>query len=167
MSILVNGYGLTHVGEKESNMKRLLALSITLLMLSACGTKVYHRGQIFTEDQKAQLPKLKTKNQVIGTLGTPGAMNADRTKWMYLGTEQSQTAFFKPENDTYDFIVFNFKGDKVVDMNFYGEARKNDIAFSKKITPVPGEIQLNAFQELFMNIGRYSPLGSGDSGGPY
>ncbi len=148
---------------KLINMKILFLVFI--LLITGCGLKEHKRGHLISPEASAKVSSLRTKSAIIEELGTPDARNMYGTKdiWMYLSYEKEQTAFFSPTDTKYDLILFHFqKGQqKVLSINRYDLSQKLVLKMNKDKTKVPGAIKLSPLQELFKNIGKFTPEMSG------
>ncbi len=142
-------------------MTKYIAIIFSMFLISGCGLKEHKRGHLITPQASAQVGSLRDKATIVEVLGTPDAKNmyGNEDVWMYLSYEKEQTAFFKPVDKKYDLILFHFqKGQmKVKEIRRYDLSQK--IAFKPDAdkTPVPGAIELSPLQELFNNIGKFTP----------
>ncbi|MHA1541302.1 MAG: hypothetical protein ACTSXL_05670 [Alphaproteobacteria bacterium] len=139
---------------------------IFVLLISGCGLKEHKRGHLISPEASAKVASLRTKSAIVKELGTPDARNmyGDEDIWMYLSYEKEQTAFFSPTDKKYDLILFHFqKGQqKISAINRYDLSQKITLKMDKNKTKVPGAIELSPLEELFKNIGKFTPeMGGG------
>jgi outer membrane protein assembly factor BamE (lipoprotein component of BamABCDE complex) len=148
-----------------------------MAMLAGCGSTrflVYPpqvRGNRIDPDRLAELvPGTSTKGDVTALLGSP-TMKAtfDENTWLYVSeVTRPQIAATQHVIDQQVVAVsFDAKGTlKAVDTKTEADARSSSMV--SQTTPSPGT-EASFFQQLFGNIGRYSPLlggnGASASGG--
>lgn len=139
-------------------MKNLIIVFTLSLFISSCAYKERKRGHIIHPTQKEDVKRALVKEDVMDKIGSPSikTMYGDEI-WIYTYSELKQWAFLLPKEKDFEMLVIKFNGDRVKSMKFYDKSIKNKIDIAKDTTPVPGEVELGFFQELFGNIGRYTP----------
>ena len=149
---------------KLISMKNIFLIFV--LLLTGCGLKEHKRGHLISPETSTKVASLRTKSAIIRELGTPDARNmyGNEDIWMYLSYEKEQTAFFAPTDKKYDLILFHFqKGQKKIStINLYDLSQKIALKMNSNKTKVPGAIELSPLEELFKNIGKFTPeMGGG------
>ncbi|MBN1783936.1 MAG: hypothetical protein JW812_03140 [Alphaproteobacteria bacterium] len=142
-------------------MKKYSILFFSLFLITGCGLKEHKRGHLISPEISQEVPKLRSKSAIVKTLGTPDAENlyGPEDIWMYLSYEKEQTAFFKPKDVKYDLILFHFKKgqNRIKEIKRYDLSQKIALKPDSDKTPIPGAIELSPLEELFKNIGRFTP----------
>jgi outer membrane protein assembly factor BamE (lipoprotein component of BamABCDE complex) len=127
------------------------------IMLAACARE-YKAGVPVRPVQYDALKTARTKAEIRDILGSPAAITfAGPEKWFYFNAEGSVFAFFKPEFERYDILSVRFDGDDNVEDIRLKNLANRSFDISGGATEIPSEIRLNFFEELFGNIGRFSP----------
>lgn len=148
-----------------SGMKKYMIFIAVLFLITGCGLKEYKRGHLISPETSEKVSSLRTKRQIIDVLGTPDAKNlyGPEDIWMYLSYEKKQTAFFTPSDVKYDLILFHFKKgqQRIKETKRYDLSQKIALEPDSDKTPVPGAIELSPMEELFKNIGRFTPSTNG------
>ena len=141
-----------------------IVLSFSVLTtLSACTFQTKHRGYVFPENLETEIKSVKTTAQLEEKLGSPQVKTVyGEPVWIYFSADEN---YHGPTPLTYDnkmaLLVWpdsagNIKKTKVMhDQDF------KDVKIAKGETQVPAAVELNAVQELFNNIGRFTPAGLG------
>lgn len=140
---------------------KLQILSILLIAtLFACTTQTKPRGFIFPENAQQLLAASKTQADIKRNFGDPGATTlAGGNWWIYYGMDENYRGPFPLKYDNRRAMLVKFDANKrVVESRLLTDA---DLPAAPKIsdksTPIPAEIDLNMFEELIMNVGRFKP----------
>ena len=141
-------------------MKKLLLLFIVLL--SACTFQTKHRGYVFPSDLESVVANIKTTDKLIEEIGAPQVktMYGD-TVWVYYGTDENYRGPLAPTYTDETVLLVWVKGKKVVKTAVLHDKDLPDVVVADGETKIPAAIELNAIEELFNNIGRFSPAGLG------
>ena len=141
-------------------MKKLLLLFIVLL--SACTFQTKHRGYVFPSDLESVVANIKTTDKLIEEIGAPQVktMYGD-TVWVYYGTDENYRGPLAPTYTDETVLLVWVKGKKVVKTAVLHDKDLPDVVVADGETKIPVAIELNAIEELFNNIGRFSPAGLG------
>jgi outer membrane protein assembly factor BamE (lipoprotein component of BamABCDE complex) len=144
------------------------AALVALLGLTASGCSRTRdvKGYI-TDDQIMTMvqPGVDNRDSVMKTLGRPTvASNFDSKTWYYVSRQTQQWAFFYPQPKNQEVVIVRFddKGN-VSKVEKQGMDQIVSVDPTNDKTPTRGK-EISALQQIFGNIGRYSPAGSG--GGP-
>ncbi len=131
-------------------------------MLGACTFQTKHRGYVFPADIDAVAADIKTTRQLQEQIGAPQVktMYGD-TVWVYYGADEN---FRGPLAHTYDnktVLLAWVNGNRVTRIQVLRDDDLPDVKIADGETQIPAAIELNAVQELFNNIGRFTPAGLG------
>lgn len=140
-------------------MKKILLL---LVLLSACTFQTKHRGYVFPADLESQVASIKTTSALVEKIGAPQAKTVyGDTVWIYYGVDENYRGPLAPTftNDT--VLLAWVHGNKVVQTRVLYDADLPDVQIADGETEIPAAIELSAIEELFNNIGRFSPAGLG------
>ena len=142
-------------------MKKLLILPVVLLMV-ACTFQTKHRGYVFPDDLETRVSGIKTTAELQDKIGDPLAKTVyGDTVWIYYGMDEN---YHGPLPHTYDnktVLLAWVRGNSVIKTQILHDDDLPEIAMDGDETEIPAAIELNALQELFNNIGRFSPAGMG------
>lgn len=137
---------------------RMIALFATVGVLSACTPIVIIHGQAPNPDD-LELVEVgqSTRRDVEKRLGTPSTSSVFSDKvWYYFTETTERIAFFEPKVKERKIIAIVFAPDGRVDnIATYTEADGKPVELVSRVTPTAGN-ELNFFQQLFGNIGRFS-----------
>ena len=138
-------------------------IALAAVSLSACGGGQANRGYIFDDELAAAItPGIDNRQSVEATLGTATIQSTfDENTWYYVSTRVRVRPVFWPDAQKHRVMAINFNEKGVV-----AGITEYDMSHMKQITPVAGKTEtkgrkLNLFQQLFMNIGRFSQGGPG------
>lgn len=148
--------------------------TMTVLALSASGCDVVEhppqvRGQQVQADQLKELvPGTATQADVTSLLGTPTAhATFDNNSWLYIFEVTRPRVGSLPGVEDQQVVTLHFdQGGILRSIEKRGPDDAKSVSMNDRITPSPGS-NASFTQQLFGNIGRYSPgglLGSAMSG---
>ncbi len=140
-------------------MKKVL---LAFMLLSACTFQTKHRGYVFPSDLESQVADIKTTSALVEKIGAPQAKTVyGDTVWIYYGTDENYRGPLAPTftNDT--VLLAWVRGNRVVQTRVLHDADLPDVKMADGETEIPAAIELSAIEELFNNIGRFSPAGLG------
>ena len=139
-------------------MKKVLLF--IMLFLCACQTK--HRGYVFPEDLDNKLMNIKTTAQLQDVIGDPQTKTLYGDEiWIYYGADETMRGPFPVAYDNKTVLLVWVKGNNVIKTKVLHDDDLTDIKMAKGETDIPAAVELNAIEELFNNIGRFSPAGLG------
>lgn len=141
--------------------KIALAL-ICCVALAACTFQTKHRGYVFPENLEAVVADIKTTTQLQEQIGAPQVktIHGD-TVWIYFGADENYRGPLKQTYTNETVLLAWVKGTRVVKTAILHDADLPDVVIADGETQIPAAIELNAIEELFNNIGRFSPAGLG------
>ena len=137
-------------------------LFAALAALSACTPLINVHGQVPNPDDLELIEVGRsTRNDVEQRLGTASTSSIfSDNVWYYYSETTEQVAFFAPEVKERKIIAIVFAEDgKVENIATYTKEDGKPVELVSRVTPTAGN-ELSFFQQLFGNIGRFSPAGA-------
>ena len=143
-------------------MKRILFALGALLVMAGCTFQTKHRGYVFPDDLESQVVNIKTTAQLIEKIGAPQVktMYGDEV-WVYFGADENYRGPLAPTFTDETVLLAWVRGNSVIKTRVLHDADLPDVKIADGETAIPAAIELNAIEELFNNIGRFSPAGLG------
>lgn len=143
---------------------RYLIFSLSILFfLSGCTFQTKHRGFIFPQDLENQVANVKTTTQLEEVFGSPQTKTIiGDNVWIYYGADEDYHGPFPLtyENKT-ALLVWSDAAGRITQTKILRDDELPDIEIADGETEIPAAIELNALQELFNNVGRFTPAGLG------
>lgn len=141
-------------------MKKIFLLFV--VFLGACTFQTKHRGYIFPDDLEAKVATIKTTKDLLDTIGAPQVktMYGDNV-WIYFGADENYRGPLAPTFTDETVLLVWVRGNKVLKTKILHDDDLPDVKIAQGETEIPAAIELNAIEELFNNIGRFSPAGLG------
>ena len=141
-------------------MKKILL--ILVLVLTACTFQTRHRGYVFPEDLESKVATIKTTTQLQDEIGDPQARTVYGDEvWIYYGADENMRGPLPTTYSDKTVLLAWVRGKNVVKTRILRDDDLKDIKIADGETEIPAAIELNAIEELFNNIGRFSPAGLG------
>ena len=142
-------------------MKKIFAFLLVGLCC-ACTFQTKHRGYVFPEDLETRVAEMKTTAQLQDAIGDPQVktMYGDEV-WIYYGADENMHGPFPITYDNKIVLLAWVKGGKITKTQILHDDDLKDVRIASGETDIPAAIELNAIEELFNNIGRFSPAGLG------
>ncbi|MDW3024710.1 MAG: hypothetical protein R8N50_03435 [Alphaproteobacteria bacterium] len=133
-----------------------------LVLLTACTFQTKHRGYVFPDDLESQVADIKTTSVLIEKIGTPQVktIHGDEV-WVYYGADENYRGPLAPTFTDETVLLAWVKGNRVLKTQVLHDEDLPDVKIADGETEIPAAIELNAIEELFNNIGRFSPAGLG------
>lgn len=142
-------------------MKRLFLLCCMVLLVG-CTFQTKHRGYVFPDDLESQVANITTTSALIENIGTPQVKTVFGDEvWIYFGAEENYRGPLAPTFTDETVLLAWVKGKRVLKTQVLHDADLPDVVIADGETEIPAAIELNALEELFNNIGRFSPAGLG------
>ena len=142
-------------------MKKLL-LILSVVVLGACTFQTKHRGYVFPPDLDTVVVDIKTTQQLLNEIGSPQVKTVyGDTVWIYYGADENYRGPLPLKYDNQTVLLAWVDGTRVTDIRVLHDDDLPDVIISEDETPIPAAIELNAVQELFNNVGRFSTAGLG------
>lgn len=141
-------------------MKKVLFL--LALVMASCALQTKHRGYVFPENLEERVANIKTTTQLQDEIGDPQTrtMYGDEV-WIYYSADENLHGPFPTTYDNKKVLLVWVNGKKVLKTKILDDKDLPDVKMADGETQIPAAIELNAFEELFNNIGRFSPAGLG------
>lgn len=143
-------------------LKKICLISGFALILSACTFQTKHRGYVFPINLEQKVQDIKTTSALIDEFGAPQVktLYGDEV-WIYFGADENYRGPFAPTYTNETVLLVWVKGGRIQKTKLLHDADLPDIKIAQGETDIPAAIELNAIEELFNNIGRFSPAGLG------
>ena len=141
-------------------MKKILFL--LLIVLTGCTFQTKHRGYVFPDDLESKVAKIKTTAALQDEIGDPQTRTVYGDEvWIYYSADENMHGPFPITYDNKTVLLVWVKGGKVLKTKILHDDDLKDVDLADGETEIPAAIELNALEELFNNIGRFSPAGLG------
>ena len=141
-------------------MKKILFL--LALVMASCSLQTKHRGYVFPENLEERLANIKTTTQLQDEIGDPQTRTIYGDEvWVYYSADESLHGPFPTTYDNKKVLLVWVNGKKVLKTKVLTDQDLENVKVADGETKIPAAIELNAFEELFNNIGRFSPAGLG------
>ncbi|MBO7644729.1 MAG: hypothetical protein J6S57_00285 [Alphaproteobacteria bacterium] len=139
-------------------MKKLLLLFI--IVMSACTFQTKHRGYVFPDDLETKIATIKTTKQLQDEIGDPQTrtLYGDEV-WIYYSADENLHGPFPITYDNKTVLLAWVKNGRITQTKILHDDDLKDVKLAGGETEIPAAIELNALEELFNNIGRFSPAG--------
>ena len=136
------------------------AFLIFMLGLAACTFQTKHRGYVFPDDLESKVANIKTTAQLQDEIGDPQTrtLYGDEV-WVYYGADENLRGPFPTTYDNKTVLLVWVKNNHVTKTKILHDDDLSDVKLADGETNIPAAIELNALEELFNNIGRFSPAG--------
>ncbi len=143
-------------------MKKVMLLLFGMICVAACTFQTKHRGYVFPSDLKGQVADIKTTSVLLERVGAPQVKTVYGDEvWIYYGADENYRGPLAPTFTDETVLLAWVKGGRVLKTLVLEDAQLPDIKIADGETEIPAAIELNALEELFNNIGRFSPAGLG------
>ena len=141
---------------------KLLHLILVIVALGACTFQTKHRGYVFPDDLTEQVATIKTTAALIEKIGAPQVKTVYGDEvWIYYGADENYRGPLAPTFTDETVLLAWVNGNRVLKTQVLYDADLPDVRVADGETEIPAAIDLNAIEELFNNIGRFSPAGLG------
>ncbi|MBO7508778.1 MAG: hypothetical protein J6T57_00685 [Alphaproteobacteria bacterium] len=142
-------------------MKKII-FTLFVCTLAACTFQTKHRGYVFPDDLGDKIADVKTTAQLENLIGAPQAKTIyGDTVWIYFGENENYRGPLPLMYDNKTVLLVWVNGNRVVRTQILHDDDLPDVTIDSDETKIPAAIELNAMQELFNNVGRFSPAGLG------
>ena len=142
-------------------MKKIILILCCVAMVG-CTFQTKHRGYVFPNDLEEKVATIKTTAQLEDLIGSPQVKTVHgETVWIYFGEDENYHGPFPLTYDNKTVLLAWVNGNRVVKTRILHDDELPDIDMDSDETEIPAAIELNAMEELFNNIGRFSPAGLG------
>lgn len=132
------------------------------VMLAACTFQTKHRGYVFPDDLAGQIANIKTTSALIEKIGVPQVKTVYGDEvWVYYGADENYRGPLAPTFTDETVLLAWVRGNSVLKTQVLHDADLPNVKIAEGETEIPAAIELNAIEELFNNIGRFSPAGLG------
>ena len=132
------------------------------MALSACTFQTKHRGYVFPSDLETEVATIKTTAQLMDKIGAPQTktLYGDEV-WIYYGADENYRGPLPHTFTDKTVLLAWVNGNTVKKTMVLHDDDLENVKMAAGETEIPAAIELNALEELFNNIGRFSPAGLG------
>lgn len=142
-------------------MKKIIIV-LLVGILSACTFQTKHRGYVFPKTIDTDVAEIKTTAQLLDKIGAPQTKTIYGDEvWIYYGADENYRGPLPHTFTDKTVLLAWVKGKNVQRIQLLHDDDLTDIKMASGETEIPAAIELNALQELFNNIGRFTPAGLG------
>lgn len=147
---------------RDKTMKKIILTILSCAALTACTFQTKHRGYVFPDDLDARIANIKTTKQLQDEIGAPltKTIHGD-TVWIYYGADENYRGPLPKTYDNKTVLLAWVNGNRVTKTQILRDDDLPNVFVADGETEIPAAIELNAIQELFNNIGRFTPAGLG------
>ncbi len=140
---------------------KILTGTLCAFLLCGCITREYKSGIPIRQSQITQIKNATSKKDIYEILGSPASINfVGNEKWFYYTAEGDIFAFLDPMFSKYEILSIQFNAnDEIEKIKLTNISNKKIQINEDKKTQLPSAIELNFFQELFGNIGKFNSSG--------
>ncbi len=147
---------------QSSKFKVQMFFIVLATILSACTFQTKHRGYVFPETIEQDVASIKTTSQLLDRVGAPQTKTIYGDEvWIYYGADENYRGPLKHTFTDKTVLLAWVNGNAVKKIQVLHDDDLEKIKIADGETEIPAAIELNALQELFNNIGRFSPAGLG------
>ena len=142
-------------------MKKILIV-VLVLVIAGCTFQTKHRGYVFPQTIDEDITTIKTTAQLIDKIGAPQTktLYGDEV-WIYYGADENFRGPLKHTFTNKTVLLAWVNGNTVKKVQVLHDNDLANVNMASGETEIPAAIELNALEELFNNIGRFSPAGLG------
>ena len=142
-------------------MKKIL-LFVLVAVISSCSLQTKHRGYVFPENLEERVSSLKTVSELQEEIGDPQTRTVYGDEvWIYYSADENMHGPFANTYDNKKVLLVWIKGKNIVKTKILTDKDLENVKMADGETQIPAAIELNALEELFNNVGRFSPAGLG------
>ncbi len=133
-----------------------------LILLTGCTFQTKHRGYVFPENIDDLVTDIKTTRELEDKIGSPQVKTLyGDAVWIYYGADENYRGPLPLTYDNKTVLLAWVNGSRVTQVRVLHDDDLPDVVIADGETAIPAAIELNAIEELFNNIGRFSPAGLG------
>ena len=142
-------------------MKKIV-MFLLVIVLSGCTFQTKHRGYVFPKTIDEDVMTIKTTSQLIDKIGAPQTktLYGDEV-WIYYGADENYRGPLKHTFTDKTVLLAWVRGKSVQKIQVLHDEDLPNVRVASGETEIPAAIELNAIEELFNNVGRFTPAGLG------
>ena len=142
-------------------IKRVI-LMLGMVALGACTFQTKHRGYVFPDNLETQVANIKTTRALVEQIGDPQVKTIYGDEvWVFYGADENYRGPLAPTFTDKTVLLAWVQGNRVLKTQVLYDDDLPNVKIADGETQIPAAIELNAIEELFNNIGRFSPAGLG------
>ncbi len=153
---------------KDRWLRKIMVTASMAAVIAGCSPTVDYRGYLPKQSQLQQVQPGMAKAEVEAILGSPSTtatVNVTGDSYYYISSVVETRAFFNPKEVDRKVLAVRFNQlDQVESFAHYGLEDGQIIDINTRKTPTRGK-ELTVLQQMFSNIGRFSPGGTGGATG--
>lgn len=141
---------------------KIIFIIVCFVALVGCTFQTKHRGYVFPDDLEKRMSTITTTRQLQDEIGDPQVktVNGDLV-WIYYGADENYHGPLPLTYDNKTVLLVWVDGNRIVKTQVLRDKDLKSIDIDDEETAIPAAIELNALEELFNNVGRFSPAGLG------
>ena len=142
-------------------MKKIV-MFLLVMMMAACTFQTKHRGYVFPKTIDEDVMTIKTTSGLIDKIGAPQTktLYGDEV-WIYYGADENYRGPLKHTFTDKTVLLAWVRGNSVQKIRVLHDEDLPRVRVASGETEIPAAIELNAIEELFNNVGRFTPAGLG------
>jgi len=146
----------------KDNLMKKVVLILCCVIVSACTFQTKHRGYVFPSDLETDVTTIKTTAQLMDKIGAPQTktLYGDEV-WIYYGADENYRGPLPHTFTDKTVLLAWVNGNTVKKIRVLHDDDLEKVKMAAGETEIPAAIELNALEELFNNIGRFTPAGLG------
>ena len=130
--------------------------------MASCTFQTKHRGYVFPDDLENKISTIYTTRQLVEEIGDPQTKTVLGDEvWIYYGADENMHGPFPKTYDNKTVLLAWVKNGKITKTKVLHDNDLINVKIADGETEIPAAVDLNALEELFNNIGRFSPAGLG------
>ncbi len=142
-------------------MNRIFILFF-IFVVSACTFQTKHRGYVFPDNLEDVVESIKTPHDLTDTIGNPQVKTIyGENIWIYYGVDENYRGPLPKTYDHQTVLLVWVRDNKIIKKQVLHDNDLQNVKIVRNETDIPAAVELNALEELFNNIGRFSPAGLG------
>ena len=129
----------------------------------SCTLQTRQRGYIFNAGFEDEIANVRTTAELERIMGSPQTRTVHGERiWIYYGkTENFRGPFPLTYSNKTVLLVWSDANGRITNKQILRDDDLPDFWMARGETPIPAAIELSALEELFNNIGRFTPAGLG------
>lgn len=148
----------------RQTLKKFMYVSLVVMgtIVGGCTLQSKHRGYVFPSDLESEVASIRTTSQLIDKIGAPQVKTMYGSPvWIYYGADENYRGPLPHTFTNKTVLLVWVNGNAVTRTQILHDADLPDVRIASGETEIPAAVELNAIEELFNNIGRFSPAGLG------
>lgn len=137
-----------------------LCCILCLFFIGGCTFQTKHRGYVFPLNLEQKIEGIKTTSALVEEIGVPQVKTVyGDDVWIYFGADENLRGPLASTYSNKTVLLVWVKGNRILKKKILHDDDLPEVKIAQGETKIPAAIELNAIEELFNNIGRFSPAG--------